>query len=366
MMILMRTLGKTLRKCRGLMSLLTLATVVVSGLRAAIPEPDIVFYGRVMRTAAPQPGDVYALPEAVSQGVLTWTLSAVSGPAQSVTVQATLAPIPGSAGPNTAALGYRVAIPVTYLAPGEAASLAAGTVAARDAAQLLSRASVTLDGQPVWIVTPTGGTATQFSFGVRDRGLIERVDLALAASLTEAVAVADRSGSGLPDWFEEHYAGYGVVLMAGRDSDGDGVADEVEFRRGDDPYGYDYETFCRMHGLTGADADPMADLEPDGFPNILEFALGGNPRVNDAAWLRSRAALSVATTEAAFGVEKPFPERPRPLGVSYRLEQWDAALGWQDVSHLAVVDDLTELRWEAPMSGGNQGALVRLGVSLMD
>ena len=43
-----------------------------------------------------------------------------------------------------------------------------------------------------------------------------------------------------------------------------------------------YEQWAETHGLTGTDALRTTDVEPDGMDNLLEYALGGNPKVDDA------------------------------------------------------------------------------------
>ena len=47
------------------------------------------------------------------------------------------------------------------------------------------------------------------------------------------------------------------------------------------PTGYD--AWIVEHGLTGAETNRTADVEPDGMDNLLEFALGGDPNIDDAA-----------------------------------------------------------------------------------
>lgn len=44
-----------------------------------------------------------------------------------------------------------------------------------------------------------------------------------------------------------------------------------------------YEDWADSHLLVGSGRDLDADLEPDGMDNLTEYALGGNPQVNDAA-----------------------------------------------------------------------------------
>lgn len=43
-----------------------------------------------------------------------------------------------------------------------------------------------------------------------------------------------------------------------------------------------YQDWLRVFGMTGDDALLDADIEPDGINNLMEYALGGNPIVNDA------------------------------------------------------------------------------------
>ncbi|VGO12221.1 hypothetical protein PDESU_00772 [Pontiella desulfatans] len=44
-----------------------------------------------------------------------------------------------------------------------------------------------------------------------------------------------------------------------------------------------YDTWAAGYGLEGDDALPGADVEPDGLDNLMEYALGGDPNVDDAA-----------------------------------------------------------------------------------
>ena len=47
--------------------------------------------------------------------------------------------------------------------------------------------------------------------------------------------------------------------------------------------GDDYSAWAQDFGLTGVDALPKTDVEPDGLDNLMEYALGGNPTNDDAA-----------------------------------------------------------------------------------
>ncbi len=47
--------------------------------------------------------------------------------------------------------------------------------------------------------------------------------------------------------------------------------------------GITYADWVEENSLTGADALNTADIEPDGMDNLLEYALGGDPKIDDAA-----------------------------------------------------------------------------------
>jgi hypothetical protein len=57
-----------------------------------------------------------------------------------------------------------------------------------------------------------------------------------------------------------------------------------------------YANWAAAFGLTGADTNMTADLEygglGDGMNNLIEYALGGNPNVDDAAAKLPTASLS--------------------------------------------------------------------------
>jgi hypothetical protein len=44
-----------------------------------------------------------------------------------------------------------------------------------------------------------------------------------------------------------------------------------------------YQGWIESFGLTGDDLLPGTDVEPDGLDNLMEYALGGNPTIDDAA-----------------------------------------------------------------------------------
>jgi hypothetical protein len=46
---------------------------------------------------------------------------------------------------------------------------------------------------------------------------------------------------------------------------------------------YSYAKWLEENGLSGSQTNRLADLEPDGLDNLMEYALGGNPTNDDAA-----------------------------------------------------------------------------------
>jgi hypothetical protein len=64
---------------------------------------------------------------------------------------------------------------------------------------------------------------------------------------------------------------------------------------GEPPVGLPYASWLDLYNLTGSDTNLLADVEPDGLINLLEYALGGNPTNDDAA-----AVLPVSSTDAGW------------------------------------------------------------------
>jgi hypothetical protein len=75
-----------------------------------------------------------------------------------------------------------------------------------------------------------------------------------------------------------------IVLNGYADGDWNRIDNVQVLRTADLPPVYTpYETWAIGYGLTGDDALPETDVEPDGMDNLLEYALGGNPNVDDAS-----------------------------------------------------------------------------------
>ncbi|WP_136081884.1 hypothetical protein [Pontiella desulfatans] len=97
----------------------------------------------------------------------------------------------------------------------------------------------------------------------------------------------------------------------------------------------DYDSWADGFGLIGSDRDLDADLEPDGMDNLTEYALGGNPNVDDAA-----AVLPTYSSKSAY-IEYVHRERSDAVsrGLDYNVQS-TAALSmpaWTNDSTITYV-----------------------------
>lgn len=180
----------------------------VGEVSGGIPEPDLVWYGRVM-------GVSNGNPVRLTAGRLEWRVEPLSGgPALVLTTALTNI---------NDQFSYVLRVPCESPEPGGGVS--EGVVALMNPALAYSRVTVTLDG----VVVTLAGAPGQFAPGILDRGRLERVDLQLGAALP------DGDGDGLPDAWEQQYFGSATGAEPGDDSDGDGASNEEEYRAGTNP-----------------------------------------------------------------------------------------------------------------------------------
>ncbi|MGB1131104.1 MAG: hypothetical protein ACPG4K_13720, partial [Haloferula sp.] len=88
-------------------------------------------------------------------------------------------------------------------------------------------------------------------------------------------------------------------------------------------------------------SDPNGDLEPDGIPNVMEFALGGHPNVDDAAWVLPNYGLAGDQFDYTFRrADVALGSAHEPYAVySTNLEDWFPAVDGTDGISISVVDD---------------------------
>lgn len=281
-------------------------------------EPPIVFYGKVTNNR-----DGYAL--LITTGTLDWTITPANGGTPLV-IRTPLTALPGG-------FSYRLEIPVEKVPNGFTLSTGMLSTAAAE----YNRGQVTLDGEPVNIVSPAAPGGAVFSFTENQRGKIERVDLGFSA------AFLDSDGDGLPDWWEDLY-GYDKFDPDDwdRDDNNNGLNNRQEYLAGTDPRstggGLDYPAWAAFHQLTGAKYSFNADPDGDGVVNGIEFALDTDPNVADLPLVLSRSVVREEFVDGqkylVMTVLKPVIPRS---GIQYLVESSTNLQHWGSGEYLDVV-----------------------------
>ena len=132
-----------------------------------------------------------------------------------------------------------------------------------------------------------------------------------------------------------------------------------------------FSSWLSEHNLVGDDALPTADIDSDGLNNLLEYALGLDPRASDAAigttgsveiggqryftWTYNRPAGSEARTDITYTGER-----------SNTLGSWNAATVVEDpvTPHPTLPQESVRLRSTVPMTqAGNSPEFLHLKVT---
>lgn len=176
-------------------------------LQAGIPEPDLIWYGRVMGSAG-------GLVVRLTAGTLVWRVETLAGnPVLTRTTQLTNI---------NDQFSFIVRLACESLEPGVAASSETLTLIGTPTTYL--RTNVTLNGQPLALSAAAG----QFPLALTDRGRLERIDL-LVGTLP-----LDSDGNGVADAWEQQYFGR-IGVDPNADPDGDGLNNLREYRAGTNP-----------------------------------------------------------------------------------------------------------------------------------
>lgn len=186
---------------------LLLGGLAAGPLRAGIPEPDLVWYGKVMTVVG---GNTVRL----TTGTLSWRLDPPGGGTPWV-ITTQLTNINDQ-------FSFVLRVPCESAEPAIAAS--PGTVLLQSPANSYSRVAVSLNGQPLTI----SQAPTSFAPTLADRGRAERIDLALGT------LPPDSDGDGMSDDWELLYFGADGA-HPDDDFDGDGLSNLREFRAGTHP-----------------------------------------------------------------------------------------------------------------------------------
>jgi phosphatidylinositol-3-phosphatase len=132
-----------------------------------------------------------------------------------------------------------------------------------------------------------------------------------------------------------------------------------------------YVTWTRSLGITGSSAEPMADPDRDGLPNLAEYAYNTNPRVPDARRLTPNGTSGTPAPyylEESGGVlEVDFVRRTTATDLTYHAQFSSDLLNWSDglapvVSPINASFDRVRVRDAA--AGGAPRRFVRVVLTL--
>ncbi len=313
---------------------LTFLLLFTASVRAALPEPDIVFYGRVLHLGGGE-------PHLVTSGNLQWRVEPFA-PSQYTPFEAETQ----LAALNHGTMSYFIRIPNHLVVPETVTGVEPG-LAIPDAEGVPFRnTTITVNGQSVSLADPEG-----FSFNVssEERAAYRRLDLILSGSLPDA------DGDGLPDWWEEKYGTNKHLADASGDLDGDGLTNLAEYRAGTDPVQDDSQPRLAQEYLVsmpiGGTAVPlMQAIDGDSEPNELTYTIAGvpsafklellgrqgviNPRVftqrdvNEGRIIMHHLGGESKTATLAVTLKDENPEHD-PVATTLRVTVSDVATLWQ-------------------------------------
>jgi hypothetical protein len=195
-------------------NLIILVALLVASVTSAfpansVPEPETIFYGKVINTSSVQ-------QHQMTSGSFSWSISAGEG--EALVLEGTLTPLADGA------YSYRLKVPHSALALDLEPGSDAIPLAAADSSH--QHLTIMVDGHPATIIVPGGH---QFDVTQAARAATYRLDLEVN------FAMPDSDGDSLPDWWEDEHGLDKQVDDAGGDLDGDGLSNRAEFLAGSDP-----------------------------------------------------------------------------------------------------------------------------------
>lgn len=195
--------------CRILKSLFVgcASLAVIQRCVAGIPEPDLVWYGKVVLTTNDNTARL-------TTGTLTWQIQPLAG-GPTILLATALTNVNDQ---------FSFVLRVPCESPEPAISAATNVINLATPANLYRRTNVRLDGQLLSFITSSNDIAPTMSF----RGRSERIDLRLGAALV------DSDNDGLADAWELQYFG-SLGSGPNDDPDHDGVGNLAEYRAGTNP-----------------------------------------------------------------------------------------------------------------------------------
>lgn len=260
---------------RNALGILSGLGVCIGALQAAaIPEPDTVFYGRVLNYD-------HGHDLLLTEGELEWTIHPEGDGGRAYQLRATLEPLANGT------LSYRMKVPHAALSRGiTLADIPEGTVPLNSPDTRFTHASIRVNGELARVLAPA---SLSFKTSTEQRAAAHRVDLEIA------VPMPDSDGHGLPDWWQQKFFG-------------------------------------------SLGTDPNADPDHDGWSNLREYLSGTNPNFVDKhpaiSWedpVVNEGATQILTM---FAVDSDTPAdhlvytlTEEPQGASVRLLFGEAGVG---------------------------------------
>lgn len=227
-----------------------------------IPEPDTIFYGRVLSF-----DHGYEIP--ITSGDLVWKIQPNSDDTRTFEYHASLEVITNGAGP----LSYRLRVPHEALASGlllgDVTPLSLPLNAGVDRYR---HVDIRVNGEPAHILPP--GTPV-FDVSQSTRARAYRVDLEATLPLP------DTNGRGLPDWWQQKFFGR-LGIDPNADPDGDGLTNLQEYRTGANPTAANTAPSIAWTN-TGLDEGAteiiaLQALDSDTAPEGLQYTLLNDPK----------------------------------------------------------------------------------------
>lgn len=236
---------------------LTLPLALATSVMAQIPEPDVVFYGRVLHQGG---GEDYLM----TRGQLEWRVDLGAGPSASPAFQTSVALSPM----KNAAYSYQLRVPQRLAVSG--LRLTEDLPGLPVADKPYQNTEIKVNGHTAKFLDPTSRSFAS------SRGAFRRLDLAVGGPLP------DSDGDGLPDWWESKYGLDPKTANANGDPDGDKANNLAEYRAGTDPSGSDQsprlpEEIWLSLPLGGRAAPYIHPLDRDSTPDNLTYSLGDIP-----------------------------------------------------------------------------------------
>lgn len=194
---------------KALLTILLTGTTAFVHAASTVPEPETIFYGKVINRSGPQ-------DHQMTEGSLEWSVDA--GGSEPMVFMASLQSLADGS------YSYRLAIPHSALALDlEAATDGIPLKATEDSYEHLQ---IAVNGFEAVIAEPGSYT---FDVGQATRASTYRLDLDVS------FALPDSDGDGMADWWEDKYGFDKQVNDGSGDLDGDGRSNLAEYLAGTDP-----------------------------------------------------------------------------------------------------------------------------------